>query len=571
MVKMQLRVSTPRRSWVMMLFGLPFFLVGLTTLLLGPLDTFWQHARSASWDRVPAFIDQVELLSSRSSNSTTYEVSALYRYQYRGRDYIGQRVGYDIGKDNIGRYHQTLAARLQRHHHNDTPVMIWVNPKNPEQTYLVRDLRWPKIALTSVFALIFGGVGGVMIWAGAFMPVPPAEPSSVNGPIYSSERYSYWFWLGFGGLCLALSTPALFAIPSELAQGNWAILVILLFVFLGLWLLRQGHRGWRNWRYYGPLPVLMDPQPGAIGGDIGGRIRLPIPLQADNPYRLTLQCLHSYVSGSGKNRRRNESLLWQQEYIPFITADGDGTELRFIFQPPAHLPASEPQNQNSYHLWKLLLCGSRQPVPLERTYTLPVRQGEQRSQLIIPDTHTQQQAELSRVLALESVDSQIKVTPIDGGLQIHSPFGLHIGMKLGLFLVGVIFAAAATFLIGLAMEESGMLWIMAGIFALFGYPMLVAGLFAVGRSLTAEIRSTRLHTVRYWFGIPLWRRHLNLSQAAQLSLQEGTKTSDGRRHTEYVHLVAKEQGRSVRIAEDIAGRQAAEVLRDSLIRLLGLR
>ena len=102
-------------------------------------------------------------------------------------------------------------------------------------------------------------------------------------------------------------------------------------------------------------------------------------------------------------------------------------------------------------------------------------------------------------------------------------------------------------------------------------PAAISSSVKVGRSLTAEIRGTRLHTVRYWFGIPLWRRHLSLSHAAQLSLQKGTTTRNGRRHTEYVHLVAKEPGRTVRIAEDIAGRQAAEVLRDSLIRRLGLR
>jgi hypothetical protein len=71
------------------------------------------------------------------------------------------------------------------------------------------------------------------------------------------------------------------------------------------------------------------------------------------------------------------------------------------------------------------------------------------------------------------------------------------------------------------LKEGGMLWFMAVMFSLFGYPMALGGLFMVGRSLTAEIRAGQLRTVRYWFGLPLWRRQMALSRADQLGLAEG--------------------------------------------------
>jgi len=145
-----------------------------------------------------------------------------------------------------------------------------------------------------------------------------------------------------------------------------------------------------------------------------------------------------------------------------------------------------------------------------------------------------------------------------------------MGMKLTLFLFGVVFAGAAAFLSWKALEEGGMLWLMAVVFSLFGYPMALGGLFTVGRSLTTEIRAGRVRTVRRWFGLPLWRRSMALGRADQLVLTAGVKSNDGRRHTEYLHLVAVEQGRKIRLAEDISGRAAAEALQASLIRLLGL-
>ena len=202
---------------------------------------------------------------------------------------------------------------------------------------------------------------------------------------------------------------------------------------------------------------------------------------------------------------------------------------------------------------------------------MPVAKGSARSRVDIPARHLQQQSAEARIRALESVDSQIALTQLGDGVRLHSPFGLHLGMKLMLLLFGMVFAAAAAFLSYKALEEGGMLWLMAVVFSLFGYPMLLGGVFTVGRSLTTEIRAGQIRTVRRWLGIPLWRRQMALSQADQLVLTEGVKSNNGRRHTEYLHLVAQDQGRKIRLAEDICGREAAEALRDSLIRLLGLR
>lgn len=394
--------------------------------------------------------------------------------------------------------------------------------------------------------------------------------TSKDALIYSKEKSSYWFWWGFGVLCWLMSSPALIDMPAELSKKNYPILFVLLFPLVGSWLIWLGVRTFRNWRHYGPLPVRMDPVPGQVGGDVGGRIELREPWRLENPYRLTLQCLRSKVSGSGKNRSRSESLVWQQELVPFAEASAAGTLLEFVFMPPGHLPPSEPVS-NDHHLWRLLLCGPDKPVKLERTYELSVIKGSGRSAISIPDHHTRQQSAQARIRALESAGSQIELVQLGDGVRLHSPFGLHLGMKLMLLLFGVVFAGAAVFLSLKALEEGGMLWFMAVVFSLFGYPMLLGGLFTVGRSLTTEIRAGQVHTLRRWFGVPLWRRRMPLDRAEQLTLAEGVKSNNGRQHTEYLHLVAQDQGRKIRLAEDISGREAAEALRDSLIRLLGLR
>ena len=558
------------RSWAVILFGLPFFLAGLAVLVLSPLDTLRLHWLSGNWARVPATLHSIEVVSSRSSDSTTYRIVGAYSYSFSGHSYRNDRISYDTSSDNIGADHQRIVSRIRQREQRGE-LTAWVNPANPQQAFLSRDLRWKKLLFSTVFGLVFAGVGGAMMLFGNRRPkTGSGAVGALPGLIYSSEKNSYWVWWVFGSLFLLMPLPALVELPTELRKGNYPILFVLLFPLAGSWIVWLGVRVFRNWRHYGPLPVEMDPAPGQVGGDIGGRIRLRLPWRHDNPYQLTLQCLRSKVTGSGKNRSRSESLVWQQEIVPFADACAEGTELRFVFTPPEHLPESETPD-NDYHLWRLLLSGPEKPVKLERTYQLPVRKGAGRSAISIPARHVEQQTAQAKIRALEAAGSQIELTQLGDGVRLHSPFGLHLGMKLMLLLFGLIFAASAAFLSYKALEEGGMLWLMAVVFSLFGYPMLLGGLFTVGRSLTTEIRAGQVRTIRYWFGLPLWRRRLALTRADQLTLTAGVKSNDGRRHTEYLHLEAKEQGRKIRLAEDIRGREAAEALQASLIRLLGLR
>lgn len=559
-----------RRSWVLILFGLPFLGVGLGVLVLGPLDTLRLHYVSAGWERVPVRIQHVELVSSRSDDSTTYKVAARYTYAFDGQTWHGTRVGYATSSDSLREDHQRVVNELRRVMQRGETYLAWVNPADPQQAFLVRELRWKYLVFMAIFGVVFTLAGAGVIAFGVWSGSATAELEN-SGPIYSTERRSFWLWWGMGTMFWLLPMPGLIELPAEWRAGNHAILLVLLFPLVGSLLLWRGTRVWRNWRYYGPLPIQLDPQPGQVGGDVGGRIMLRMPWRAENPFTVTLQCLYSRVTGSGKNRSRSESLVWQAEQLPYLRAAAGGTELQFVFQPPAHLPQSEPRRGN-YHCWRILLNGTELPVPLERTYTIPVLQGTEKARLAIPARDSAQLARQAQLRALEQAGEQIRVSRAGGGVQIHSPFGLHIGMKLMLLVFGVVFAGAAVFLTYVALAEGGMLWFMAGVFSLFGFPLLLAGMFVLGRSLKVEVRNGTLRSVRYWFGLPLWKRQLNLQRAEQLkAVSSGGKLSDGRKHTEYFHLFANEAGRKVRVAEDIAGREAAEALRENLVQLLGLR
>ena len=115
-----------------------------------------------------------------------------------------------------------------------------------------------------------------------------------------------------------------------------------------------------------------------------------------------------------------------------------------------------------------------------------------------------------------------------------------------------------------------MLYFMGGIFALIGYLIVFSTLFTLGRSLQVWVRGSEVKIVRRWLGLPLYRREGRLLRAEQISLHAGmSSTSEGRK-TEYLSLQAQVDGKTLRLAEGIKGREVAEALREAVLRALRL-
>ena len=550
---------------LMNLFGLPFLLVGLGVLIFSPLETLYRHWASSDWPTVPATLEQLSLKTHSGDDSTTYSIEARYRYRFQGQDYVSTRVGYDWGSDNIGSYHSQTVSDLRRDQGRGQ-LRAWVNPQAPAESYLRRDLRWPKLVFGTVFGLIFAVAGlAVML-----VPRLKGRRRAAGGTelIDSNERRGFWVWAFMGFMFLGVSLPATLATPDEIQKGNWAILIALVFPLAGLWMAAMAWKQWRLWRFYGPMPLALEPWPGQLGGDVAGTV--PVShYRGEASYRFTLQCLKITVSGSGKNRSRSERLLWEDHQYPHVEMRGEGVALRFLFTPPSDLPETLEEGRTRYQ-WRLLLTGPRQPQPLQRSWSVPVTAGALTAPPL-PASHVRDAERREQIEAATELAEQIDVQPLADGVQLDSRVGRHKGMTVMLVLMGVVFSASAGFLFQQAASEGAMLYFMAFMFGLFGVPMLLGGLFVAGRSLSVRIQGEQVTLVRSWAGFRLWQRSGTLSRAEQLVLKDAGSMSQGHQHTRYFHLEARgSDGRRLRLAEGIADQDAAEALKRELVRLLRL-
>src|SRR5690348_16521653 len=89
------------------LFALPFAAVGVGAFVWAVATlVHWQAARG--WVEVPAELVSVALEEHDGDDSTTYETTATYRYEYAGQTHTGRRVAIDSGADNLGNFQQRL-------------------------------------------------------------------------------------------------------------------------------------------------------------------------------------------------------------------------------------------------------------------------------------------------------------------------------------------------------------------------------------------------------------------------------------------------------------------------------
>ncbi len=556
------------------LFGGIFLLVVLAVMFFVAVVPIGKYMESGSWARVPATVLSSKLNSHRSDGSTTYSVSGSYRYRFRGVDYTSSQISQYSGSDNFGDYWQQLYGRIDTARRNNRTVSAWVNPDAPHEAYLDRTFRWGSVifgfAFGGVFALVGGGVMFLMRRGSK-----EAELVSETGFYSSQEKSGHWFLVGFGAIFILLPSPAYLGVWKEVSRGDYMILMVLLFPLVGAGIAFAGWKMRQNYRFFGPTPLAMDPEPGQAGGQVGGEIHLGRAVPEDASLTVWLSCIRCYYSGSGKDRKTRESVLWQTSQRAYCSPRQNGTDIQFCFDAPADQPGTRERERGisgrqDWIRWRVAVEGQLAGRDLKRTWEIPVVAGSGTSRFQLPESHVMADRRERELEAVESASEQIHVEQTGQGLYLESRAGRNLGMKLGMLLFGGIFAGVGTGLFIAAASEGFMLYFMGSIFGLIGYAIVFSTVYTLARGLQVWIRGSEVKVVRRWLGIAIYRREGRLLRAEQLVLKSGMSSTSNGRKTEYMTLQADVDGKTLRLAEGIKGREVGEALREAVLRALRL-
>jgi len=414
-----------------------------------------------------------------------------------------------------------------------------------------------------------------------------SSTTNVDAGILSDQKITDAFMLWFGVIFALLPTPAILAIPSELEKGNVLILAVLVFPLFGGFFIRKGFIGRSTYKLIGPTPMFLDPSPGCVGGQVGAKFALAHGHWLEPP-KIRLSCVHIYRTGSGKNSTTHHDVVWQ-EYVRGWNNPNEGAgDMRFVFDVPSELPVSGQGYKKRGRVdWQVHCDGQvvvkRQSNPgnavqayakdkqehvvkFERTWTIPVSTGTALTTLDIAAEHLASSRLMKQREAEATAIENIKIGHLAGDLTLESRWGRHFINGLVFFVCGVVFAIAGGFLFREALAGEAMLWLMAPIFFFIGLASLIYSIFYIGRGLDVAIGVSRVRMVRTFFGKALYRREGVLTSPSQITLKLGvTSTTNTGVKTEYYALVVTDGTKTIKIAEAIPGRDAAEALRQIVI------
>lgn len=475
----ELSVFRQRGGAAVSIFGLVFALIGLGVGVFFAKGAFDVLA-ARDWVPVEARLLSVDLQSNHDPDSaTTYRVIAEYEYSWDGERLISDRVDLHAGADNLGDYHHVTYGRLNRALQAGESVTAWVDPDNPSRVVLDRDMRWGRLGFGMIFPLAFGGAGlGVMLLgrrAGraqkkrdARRELHPDQPwmwvDKWRTPRIAGEaRSTMWLAVGFAAIWNLVSLPILFIVPGEVADGNTAALVGLLFPLIGVGLIVWAVREVIRHRRYGASTLELQSHPVPLGGRLRGTLIIPARLQA-REVQLQLVCVNRYVSGSGKNRSTRENVLWEdKQRAPARSGAGPGqTAARIEIRLPTGQPVSSEENPKNRIIWRLTATSAEPGVDYKAAFELPVFDtGE------VADHAAEGDASAAVFEADDWRETGVIHDYAAGGQRFVFPRYRLLGGGLGLMAGALIFTGA-----GGGMMLLGGMWIFGGIFAAVGLLLL---------------------------------------------------------------------------------------------------
>lgn len=569
--------SSTAGYWLLALFATPFAAFGVGMLLLSVIPTVYDWGRMQAWQPVQATLVSASLERSRSRNSSSYGVSARYRYEVAGQTYGGERVAVGSGMDNIGDFQEALGRRLEAAQRDGRPVTAWVNPANPQEAVLDRSLRPGLLMFKMLFVVIFGGAGLGMLygaWRGRRSEREASTPQALAQPwtarrawagnsIRSNKRYEVWVAWVFAVVCNAVVWPVLAIHGARaLARPDYALLAVFAAMLAaGVGVLVWALRATRDVLRFGDVRLVLDPFPGAIGGHVGGALALPVAFQPGMPFTVTLCCLRHYRSRSGKSDSP-ASAVWQAQGMAQLEPRDAGVRLSFRFDVPSGLPATEAAD-GEYHSWSVTVESADPELPFARTFDIPVYATGGTSAALRADAARHPALQQARSAALQAV-SRMERTP--GGVRLYQPCGRSWRSSLVCVLTGGGFVAVAHVAQG---QAPGLL---VAAFVAVGGALLLGGLYAVANSLTVELDGRGVRTERRLLGLMLIHHQAPARDIARLQMSESYTVTTGTKQETFFRIdVVLKNGKKLTVSDSLSGRAAADQLLASIAAQTGYR
>ncbi len=391
---------------------------------------------------------------------------------------------------------------------------------------------WPMAGFAIVFLAMASGFLSLIVYgyrktrktaelADEFQDAPWMVRSEWAGGVIKAGRGRsvalMWvmaiFWNG-------VSSPILFVFRREWENGNKAILIGLLFPLIGIGLLVAAIRMTMQWRRFGNSELRLKTLPGRIGGVFQAQLAVPSLVSSVQQFHLRLFCVRRTTSGSGKNRRTREELLWEDERVApkqVLTYESTGICVPVHFRVPADQP--ESMAGNPAIVWRLEAKASLPGVDFEEKFEVPVFNTEPDSVAeSAPDPLEGHQETLDVGVAPNLRGVQIVETL--NGVKIHFKPARNPGSIFGLFLITAVWTG-----IFVVILKSDAPFLFPFIWAVFDVFLVLGLITSLFHGIRLDAADHNL-TIRHRLIVPTVTRHYASGEISEIKAIPGMKSGN---------------------------------------------
>jgi len=195
----------------LIIFGI-FGLGGIIALFYITTNIWQEYFEAKSWQATLCIVEKSEVLShkSKDNNRSTYKISMQYKYLYQNQWFFGDHYQFfDMFTPGI-----TQKARFIAQYPPGSKIKCYINPSQPMQSVIERDLKLTQLVILFALPLVFTGVG-----LGGVYRQLKKDPEEINTA---------------GTMTLQEITPCTKFFTVVGVCGFWNIIVLLLFVHVWL-------------------------------------------------------------------------------------------------------------------------------------------------------------------------------------------------------------------------------------------------------------------------------------------------------------------------------------------------
>jgi ankyrin repeat protein len=339
--------------------------------VLGGLMPLWDAAqtyvRASSLVPVAASLNNVQLVSG---DSKTRGVRAEYSYTWQGERYASDRVSLQQsarGADNLGDWHQRWFNTLDAAYKNKTTVTAWINPNDPTDAVLDKDIRWAKVWFAIPFATLFTGVG--LVAAYIFVKIlfakenefvsqhgKPVELEKNASRIRANSSVGLFF---FGLVWSLLAVPMCVMLWSSQNDATPRVIVSIL-ASLGVWMMVHGLSSAIRSRKSASPTISLFPQQPEFGEAFRVRIHVPNRRGMSMPTAIAIALAETVRDERGSTTATRAGL--QRSFVAKRASSASSTAQETIYEadiePPSDGHASGGPSGGMIYSWTLEIAKS---------------------------------------------------------------------------------------------------------------------------------------------------------------------------------------------------------------------